>query len=205
MCHFSVTKIRRNLPKVRQTPIDFLCIFCTFTELMMTVFGNTFYFCRGEFAVGSAAHPGVPRQSSGPPPVQGRVWLAQHGMLRGIILQEANPMSGGVFQNIDPPPPSRPTSVYPPCLWCRGRTHSLGGAGEGVGGGCQYFGRRQTLLCIYSTYVSTLWWFGWTPTYTLWLSIFMSYYVSGKPCIRFDILFQCKKYFGEKKPVPWMY
>jgi hypothetical protein len=32
-------------------------------------------------------------------------------------------------------------------LWCRGRTHSLGG--EGVGG--QYFGRRQTLLCTLHT------------------------------------------------------
>jgi hypothetical protein len=49
----------------------------------------------------------------------------------------------GVFQNIDPQPPHRPASVYPPRLWCGGKTHSLGG--EGVGG--QYFGRRQTLLC----------------------------------------------------------
>jgi hypothetical protein len=39
---------------------------------------------------------------------------------REIILQEANPMSG-VFQNIDPPPPHRPASSYPPAF----------GAGEG--------------------------------------------------------------------------
>jgi hypothetical protein len=58
----------------------------------------------------------------------------------------------GVFQNVDPPPPHRPASVYPPPrLWCGGRTHSLGG--EGVGG--QEFGRRQTLLCTLY-YTSTL-------------------------------------------------
>ncbi len=35
-------------------------------------------------------------------------------LLRGeIILWEANPMSG-IFQNINPPPPLRPSSVYPP-------------------------------------------------------------------------------------------
>jgi hypothetical protein len=53
----------------------------------------------------------------------------------------------GVFQNIDPPPPHRPESVYGGThspLVGGGRTHSLGG--EGVGGG-QYFGRRQTQLC----------------------------------------------------------
>ncbi len=42
-----------------------------------------------------------------------------------------------VFQNIDPPIPSPPASVYPPPpptprLWCGGRTHSLGGEGWGV-------------------------------------------------------------------------
>jgi hypothetical protein len=36
----------------------------------------------------------------------------------------------GVFQNIDLPP--APASVYPPRLWCGGRTHSLGGE-EGWG------------------------------------------------------------------------
>ncbi len=40
----------------------------------------------------------------------------------------ANPMSG-VFQNIDPPPPQSPPGE---CLWCGGRTHSLGGEGVGV-------------------------------------------------------------------------
>jgi hypothetical protein len=35
----------------------------------------------------------------------------------------------GVFQNIDLPPPHRPASVYPPRLWCGGKTHSLGGEG----------------------------------------------------------------------------
>jgi hypothetical protein len=38
---------------------------------------------------------------------------------REIILQEANPMSG-VFQNIDPPPPHRPASVYPPAFGAGG-------------------------------------------------------------------------------------
>jgi hypothetical protein len=58
----------------------------------------------------------------------------------------------GVFQNIDPLPPSPPGEFVPPRRWCGGRTHSLGG--EGMGG--QYFGRRQTLLCTL-THVSTLW------------------------------------------------
>jgi hypothetical protein len=40
----------------------------------------------------------------------------------GIILLEANPMSG-VFQNIDPPPPHRPAIVYPPPL-VRGGGHT---------------------------------------------------------------------------------
>jgi hypothetical protein len=48
----------------------------------------------------------------------------------------------GVFQLIESPPLTA-RRVCTPRLWCRGRTHSLGG--EGVGG--QYFGRRQTLLC----------------------------------------------------------
>jgi hypothetical protein len=49
----------------------------------------------------------------------------------------------GVFQNIDPPPPHRPASVYP----------SGAGGGHtrwverGVVG--QYFGRRQTQLVLY--------------------------------------------------------
>jgi hypothetical protein len=39
----------------------------------------------------------------------------------------------GVWRNIDPPTPSPPGEcVYPPSLWCGGRTHSLGG--EGVEG-----------------------------------------------------------------------
>ena len=48
---------------------------------------------------------------------------------------------------LTPHPPHRPAIVYPPppCLWCGGKTHSLGG--KGVGG--HDFGRRQALLCIY--------------------------------------------------------
>jgi hypothetical protein len=39
----------------------------------------------------------------------------------------------GVFQNIDPPPPSLPGERVPPGLWCGGRTHSQGGErGGGV-------------------------------------------------------------------------
>jgi hypothetical protein len=48
----------------------------------------------------------------------------------------------GVFQNIDPPPPHRPASVYPPAFGAGEDTL----AGWGRGGG-QYFGRRQTLPC----------------------------------------------------------
>jgi hypothetical protein len=54
----------------------------------------------------------------------------------------------GVFQNIDPPSPHCPASVYPPAPKAGG-THLLGG--EGVGGGGQYFERRQTLLCTLHT------------------------------------------------------
>jgi hypothetical protein len=53
----------------------------------------------------------------------------------------------GVFQNIDPPPPSPLGDCVPPCLWCGGRTHSLDG--KGVWG--QYFIRRQTLPCTLHT------------------------------------------------------
>ncbi len=47
-----------------------------------------------------------------------------------------------------PPTPLPPGECVPPSLWCRGRTHSLGG--EGVGG--QHFRRRQTLLCYICKY-----------------------------------------------------
>jgi hypothetical protein len=57
----------------------------------------------------------------------------------------------GVFQNIDPPPPHHPASVYPPVF----------GAGEDTlagwrgGGGSIFWKTPDTAL--YSTYVSTLW------------------------------------------------
>jgi hypothetical protein len=48
-----------------------------------------------------------------------------HGKYRrGIILYEANPMSG-VFRNIDPPPPHHPAIVYlPPPAFGAGRGHT---------------------------------------------------------------------------------
>jgi hypothetical protein len=49
----------------------------------------------------------------------------------------------GVFQNFDPAPPHR-RRVCTPRLWCRGRTHSLGGK------------RKTPDTALYSTYVSTL-------------------------------------------------
>ncbi len=57
----------------------------------------------------------------------------------------------GVFQNIDPSPPHRPASVYL-CLWCGGRTQSLGAEG---GRGSIFWKTPDTAL--YSTYVSNLW------------------------------------------------
>jgi hypothetical protein len=57
----------------------------------------------------------------------------------------------GVFQNVDPPPPHHPASVYPPLL-VRGGTHSLGGEG---GGESIFWKTPDTAL--YSTYVSFLW------------------------------------------------
>jgi hypothetical protein len=49
-----------------------------------------------------------------------------------------------VFQNIDPHPPLRPSSVYPPPRLCWGGGHTRRLERE-VGG--QYFGRRKTQLC----------------------------------------------------------
>jgi hypothetical protein len=50
---------------------------------------------------------------------------------RGIILQEANPVSG-VFRNIDPPTPSPPGECVPPAFGAGGMTHSLVDRGWGV-------------------------------------------------------------------------
>jgi hypothetical protein len=54
----------------------------------------------------------------------------------------------GVFHNIDPPPPHRPASVYPPPPSVRGEDTVAGWRG---GRGGQYFGRRQTQLCTLHT------------------------------------------------------
>jgi hypothetical protein len=72
---------------------------------------------------------------------------------RGIILQEANPMSG-VFQNIDtPPPPPPPTArrvcTPPPLVW--GDTL----AGRRRGG--RSIVRKTPDTALYSICVSTLW------------------------------------------------
>jgi hypothetical protein len=48
-----------------------------------------------------------------------------------------------VFQNIDPPPPHRPASVYPPAFGAGGGHTRWVERGVGV----QYFERRQTQLC----------------------------------------------------------
>jgi hypothetical protein len=56
-----------------------------------------------------------------------------------------------VFQNIDPPPPSRPGECVPPPL-VRGEDTPLGGEG---GGGSIFW--NTTGKALYSTYVSTLW------------------------------------------------
>jgi hypothetical protein len=56
-----------------------------------------------------------------------------------------------VFQNIDPTPPHRPASVYPPPL-VRGEDTLAGWKG---GGGSIFWRTPDTAL--YSTYVSTLW------------------------------------------------
>jgi hypothetical protein len=63
----------------------------------------------------------------------------------------------GVFQNIeniDPPTPHPPASVYPPPPPGGGRTHSLGG--EGVGGNSLIVWKTPD-TALYSAYVSTLW------------------------------------------------
>jgi hypothetical protein len=57
----------------------------------------------------------------------------------------------GIFQNIDPLPPYRPASVYPPPL-VRGEDTLAGWKGRG---GSIFWKTPDTAL--YSTYVSTLW------------------------------------------------
>jgi hypothetical protein len=57
----------------------------------------------------------------------------------------------GIFQNIDPHPPHRPASVYPPPL-VRGEDTLAGWRG---GWGVNILEDADTAL--YSTYVSTLW------------------------------------------------
>ncbi len=65
----------------------------------------------------------------------------------------------GVFQNIDPPPPSPPGECVLPRLWCGGRTHSLGGEG----GGRSIFWKTSD-TALYSTYVTT----SWSAALTCW-------------------------------------
>ncbi len=65
---------------------------------------------------------------------------------------------------LTPPPPHRPASVllgftvYPPGLWCGGRTHSLGGEGGEGSIFCKtpLASSRFDQTALYSTYVSTL-------------------------------------------------
>ena len=56
-----------------------------------------------------------------------------------------------VFQNIDPHPPLRPATVYPPPMW-GGRTHSPGGEG---GEGSIFWTARDIGLPSYSNNLST--------------------------------------------------
>jgi hypothetical protein len=72
---------------------------------------------------------------------------------RGIILEEANPMSG-VFRNVDPPPPHPLASVYPPPL-VRGED-TLAGWRRG-GGSIVRKTLDTALYSMYIQYVSTLW------------------------------------------------
>ncbi len=79
--------------------------------------------------------------------------FAQDGRVRldrrGIILQEANPMSD-VFRNIDPSPPGE--CVYPPPSLVRGE-----GTLAGWRGGGGYIVRKTPETALYSEFVSTLW------------------------------------------------
>jgi hypothetical protein len=53
----------------------------------------------------------------------------------------------GVFQNIDPPPPNRPASVYPPAFGARGGHMCTRWVAKGVRS--QYFGRRRHSSVLY--------------------------------------------------------
>jgi hypothetical protein len=56
-----------------------------------------------------------------------------------------------VFQNIDPHPPLRPATVYPPPLFGGGGAHSPGGKG---GGGSIFWKTRDIGLPSYSNNLS---------------------------------------------------
>jgi hypothetical protein len=60
----------------------------------------------------------------------------------------------GVFQNMDPPPPHRPASVYPPPLVLG--VDTLAGW-RGGGGGSIFIFWKTPDTALYSTYVSALW------------------------------------------------
>ncbi len=57
----------------------------------------------------------------------------------------------GVFRNIDPPPPQRPANVYPPRLWCGGRTHLLVERGWGINNSED--ARHYSVLCLCKYFV----------------------------------------------------
>jgi hypothetical protein len=69
---------------------------------------------------------------------------------RGIVPKEANPMYG-VFQNIDPPPPSLPGECVPPRHWCGGEDTLA--RGRGWWGSIVW---KTPDTALYSIYVSTL-------------------------------------------------
>jgi hypothetical protein len=77
---------------------------------------------------------------------------------RGIILKEPNSMSG-VFRNIEPLPPHRPASVYPPAFGAGGG-HTRG-VERGWGGGRSIVWKTpDTVLhstVLYICKYSTLW------------------------------------------------
>jgi hypothetical protein len=93
---------------------------------------------------------------------------------RREIIEEGNPISLA-FQNIDPPSPSPPASVWcTPRLCCGGRTDSPGGEGDGAGGSIVWKAREiglpsyndlstvtprqgRPIIGLCSVYINPLW------------------------------------------------
>ncbi len=142
MRNFSARKIRKKSAKSTANSYWPFMHFCTYTELLMTVLATLFAFAEENLRWGQLRTPGFPDSLQAPLQCREGFDLRSMVCVEGLYFKRPIQCLES-FKILTTHPPHRPTRVYPPCLWCGGRTHWL--VGEGVGG--QYFGGRQTLLC----------------------------------------------------------